>query len=206
MPSRLELVKVAAASIPVAAPGQLNAFVDLADGLVKTKDEFGVVRNQSGTSATEIANSSANPAVTDLGPEPTAVGMVLATTVIGPPHRADFVDPRIARVSASLRIKKAIQTIPGPTIALDELLLCDPGLGGGSNNQLVTLPAPALADEGRMLGIKIVSTADGFTVTVAGAVSGQVDGLLNGSPDLDLTTDRQWMILLATGTGYVIIG
>lgn len=206
MPTRLEMVMLPAASVPTASPGEHNLFVDSADGLVKTKDENGIVTNQAGSSANELNNASANPVILNAGAEPTAVDMVLATTTIGPPHAAAFVSPRARKMASTVLQSAIVDAAANKNAAIDEMCRMDPGTFGG--DQTVTLPAPSLAFADREIYVKVVGDPLGNTVSVVAQASGQIDGLANGDLALDLTTYGQWMILRGNleGTGWHIVG
>ena len=207
MPSRLELVKTPEASIPTANPGEVNFFIEFADGLAKSKDENDIVLNLSGSSADEINNASANPVITNAGAEPAAVGLVMATTTIGPPHTGAFVDPRPNLVSTTVRqLIAPVDAAANHNAALDELVRMDPATFGA--DQTVTLPAVGGAIIDREIWVKIIAPVGGFKVSIVGAISFEVDGLANADPDLDLTTDRAWMKLRGNleGTAWLIVG
>ena len=61
MSSFASLSAVTAASVPNAAAGKLNIFVDIADGLAKSKDSAGVVVILSGDSAVAAHVAAADP-------------------------------------------------------------------------------------------------------------------------------------------------
>lgn len=206
MPTRLEMVALAAGSVPNANPGEHNLFVDSADGLVKTKDENGVVSNQAGSSANELNNASANPVILNAGAEPTAVDMVLATTTIGPPHAAAFVSGRARKMASTVIQSAIVDAAANKNAAIDEFVRMDPATFGA--NQTVTIPAPSAVFADREIYVKIVGDPGAFSVSVIAAVDGTIDGLLNGDPALDLTTYGQWMILRGNleGTGWLIVG
>jgi len=203
MPAIVSLVKTPAASIPNAAAGKVNQFVDTADSIQKTKDEGGVVRLSSPQVATDLQSASE---VTELDSDadPTAVGQVMALSSVGPPHNAGFKDPRVALVSTTTQqLNPAITADLNPA-AIDELVRVD--LVTAAADVTVTLPAVDASQKDREIWVKIIGIAGAFKVTVAANISLQIDGLANGDPDLDLTTDRQWMKLRGTGSGWLIVG
>lgn len=209
MPAIFALEKTPEASIPNADPGEVNLFVDQADSIQKTKDESGVVRISDPSVSTDLLNGTATLTELDSDPEPTAAGQVLATSSVGAPtvgpHFAGFQDPRAAGISNSVRIINAVNDSGANTNAvIDELVLMDPGTFAA--DQTVTLPGVGAGQINREIWIKITGAVGGFKVSVVAAISTEIDGLANGDPDLDLTTDRQWMKLFGTGTGWLIVG
>lgn len=202
MPTFNAIVKVAAASVPIAAAGKTNFFVDIADDFLKGKNELDAITIFAPSVASAIGNVSANPAILSASLEPATVGHVWAITSIGPPHAADLVDPRSALVSTPYLTLRAAQTAAA-LIAIGEYLKID--LVSAAGDVPVTLPPATAGLVDQECCIKIIT--DGFPVNGRMVVvvpdgADTVDGLAAaGGGHLELVTNYEWRILRVESVG-----
>lgn len=204
MPSINALVKTDPVNVPVADPGKMNWFIGL-DNIARGRDELNQLFVFDPSVAAALGN--ANPVgqvVIDGAPEPTAIGMVMATTSIGP-NLGGFVDPRVAKVSTTVLQLNPPLVADGPAV-LDELVLVD--LVTAAADVEVTLPAPVVDRE---VWVKIDSDGfpiNGFKVVIEPGAA-LVDGFASGSGGiLEIVTNRGWLKMRGhrDGVNWIVVG
>ncbi len=193
MAATITLVKTAAAGVANAPPGDMRIFADSADSIVKTKDEFGVVRPAITGLATDLATTG-DSVIIDSGAAPSPSYVLVATA--GPVSPvATWQEPRAAKLGSQVR-QTAVQTgvIPG---TIGQLIRVD--ISGG--NATVNLPtAVGMADQ--EIWVKVVTTAGGNTCTLTPLGLQTIDG----APSLILTTDYEWANLRSDNANWMQIG
>lgn len=169
----LALEKQAAASVDNAEVGELNLFVDVADNLVKTKDEVGTVRPASVGTADELATTGAPVDVSASSPPAAGYGLVAGSATAaawGPvANRYRQAVPAVAGASYVTNFTTGTGNIilPGPPAGFVRKTV----LGGGGvvfpwNNTGGPIDADILLD-GNIVGRR-TAVADGNRASILG--------------------------------------
>ena len=175
-----------AVSVPVPAPGLHKLFVDSADQILKTKDEFNVVRPSGVGTATELATTGA-PVNVDASAPPNPGDVLTATA----PGFAIWSPPAPTGYSVV-----ALQVGPGSyNAAVNDAVPVDVTAG------LFTVNLPAGHAAGDKILVKLVGLA--LNNVVVDADGGEfIDGVLTFS----LTTNDESAEFLSDGTNWYWIG
>ena len=181
------LKQQSAVSVPVPAPGFHKLFVDSADQIIKTKDEFDVVRPFGVGTATELGTNTPSPVNVDLSAPPVAGDVLTATA----PGFAIWLAPAPTGYAVT-----ALQVGPGSyNAAVNEAVPVD--VTGG----LFTVNLPAGHAAGDKILVKLVGLATNNVVVDADG--GEfIDGVLTFS----LTTNDESAEFMSDGTNWYWIG
>jgi len=182
------------ASVDTPPAGYLRQFAD-ADGVMKTKDEAGVVR-PDGSEVANTLGTSAEPVAID-GGGPPAAGDILVATAGLPTPAAGWQSPIGNSALPFLRIFNTAKLTDGDSpwaAAAGQCILVD--LSSATADMIINLP-DASASLNEEIVVKLVSAVGSYKVTLNPAGSDTI----NGAISYDLDTDYEWVRLRAFDLG-----
>lgn len=175
-----------AGSVTIPAAGYQKLFLDIADGILKTKDSSDTVRAFGVGTATDLATTG-DPIVIDAGAAP-EVGWVLVATAGPVSPIATWQSPGASGVNAPY-LQTAVQT--GSFSATWGTLVRVDITGGDAVISLAT----AVGATNQQLGVKIIGAASGNSVTI-NPFGGQT---IDGAADFVMNTDNETLVLRSDG-------
>lgn len=188
MPATVTLKKYSAAEIDTPPTDCLRFFVDIADSILKSKDDLGVVRPFGVGTADELATTGAPVDVSASAP-PTAGQFLRADSAIASTWQDYF----------GTVVQTSVQTGPSYAAAIGDLVLVD--VSGG--NVTVDLPT-AVGNTNREIWVKLV------TVAAPGTNECTVDPngvqTIDGASTFILDTDFEWIKLRSNGANWMQVG
>jgi len=185
---QITLKKQSAASVVLPATDQLSLFVDLADDILKTKDDAGVVRPSGVGTADELATTGAPVDVSASAP-PVAGGVLTADSAVAATWKAPGL------LGGTPVLQTAVQT-GAIAAALGELIRVD--VSGGVAT--VTLPT-AVGGTNREIWVKLTTAAtNNCTINTFGGET------IDGAASHVMNTDYEWVKLRSDGANWMQVG